>query len=326
MTDLDNYIERFNLHVEEILIYENRHESKLKEPLILGEISNLPPPQYFTDEKVQMGHGGFHRNGTEQVIKELAKIGFIDFHEDPSLIFHMKRTIDELFVGITCYYSYQSDYKQMSRIETHNYVHAASVYECMKRKVRQLKTGMTKRYHEMDTRKIEILITALHCYEYWARDKGIEIRENFYKEEGRVEDATSKPTEPDNEPETEPNPEPSMAIEPPISTKQEDPTKLEPKYKALNPENTEILYKNKTYIVSRWAGEVIKILDKNPIEKPEGIYETYEIFQELEKIGCPPSYRKISEFFKHTIEAKKFFNGGKGLVNRISTGYWKLKK
>ena len=51
-----------------------------------------------------------------------------------------------------------------------------------------------------------------------------------------------------------------------------------------------------------------------------------EIFQELEKIGCPPSYRKISEFFKHTIEAKKFFNGGKGLVNRISTGYWKLKK
>jgi len=322
MTDLDNFIERFNLHVEEILIYENRHESKLKEPLILGQISNQPPPQYFTDEKVQMRHGGFHQNGTEQVIKELAKISFIDFHEDPSLIFHMMRTIDEPFVGITCYYSYQSDFKQMSRIETYNYVHAASVYECMKRKVRQLKKRKTKRYHEMDTRKIEILIRASHCFEYWARDKGIEIRENFYNEVGQVENAKSKATEPDNGP----NPEPSLLIETPINIKQEDLVKSKLNFKALNPEYTEILYKKNTYIISRWAGQVVKILDINPKEKTEGIYETFEIFQELEKIGCPPSYKKISEFFKHTKEAKKFFNGGKGPVKRISRGYWKLKK
>ena len=184
MTDLDNFIERFNLHVEEILIYENRHESKLKEPLILGEISNLPPPQYFTDEKEQMGHGGFHRNGTEQVIKELAKIGFIDFHEDPSLIFHMKRTIDELFVGITCYYSYQSDYKQMSRIETYNYVHAASVYECMKRRVKQLTQDWKVEYSKYGKHKILVLINAMECFDEWAKDKCIAIKNKFidYKE------------------------------------------------------------------------------------------------------------------------------------------------
>ena len=69
------------------------------------------------------------------------------------------------------------------------------------------------------------------------------------------------------------------------------------------------------YKLSRWAQEVVKLLEEN------GEMKNVDIMDELRKRGCDTSANHINKFFK-SEDGKKFYKNE--LVG--NQGYWSLKK
>jgi hypothetical protein len=176
MTDLDRFIIQFEVHVEEIY---NHNDIGL---LHLGMYEHGPVKVYSKIYEDYIYE--YTELATKEVIQKLEIISFIEITDDPSIsTLSYSPILAKNFLGIRCLYEEINYYPVFTHMEmeSNNYIHAAAIYECMKRIILKCKPQQEKEYSQKRNDNINIIQNAMEVFEKWAINEGIAIESNIYR-------------------------------------------------------------------------------------------------------------------------------------------------
>jgi hypothetical protein len=198
MTELDKFIIQFEDHIDDIFTYKEHEKDKTQGIIRIGY------PKKGYSEYVNRDGVNYPRNGyyaTEEVIRELKNISFIEILDLPGLQFlGQNKTIASPFLGIKIIKNAQNENWIMSRVETENYTHIAALYECIKRLLNRNKGRETDKYTIIRNQKNVIIEQTITIFENWALEKNIARKKNFCKIESQsIHDSLGDKVDEENE-------------------------------------------------------------------------------------------------------------------------------